>query len=49
MDFQIEITNFDTSTFRIFKGEEAFAVLDVMVEHFIEAKFLGPFRPDMKE
>ena len=49
MDFMMEITNFDTSTFRIFKGEEAFAVLDVMVEHFMAGKFLGPFRPDLKD
>ena len=49
LDFKMEITNFDTSTFRVFQGAEALSVLDVMVEHFMARKFLGPFPPYMKE
>ena len=49
MEFKMEITNFDTSTFRIFEGAEALSVLDVIIEHFMAAKFLGPFPPSMKE
>ena len=49
MEFKMEITNLDTSTFRIFEGAEALSVLDVIIEHFMAAKFLGPFPPSMKE
>ena len=45
LNFKMEITSLDTSTFKIFEGPEALAVLDVMVEHFILGKFLGPFPP----
>ena len=37
----------DPTRFRVFEGDEALSVLDVMVEHFMIRKFLGPFPPSM--
>ena len=47
MDFKIEVAEMDTSKFRIFEGPEAYAVLDVIIEHFELRKFGGPFHPSM--
>ena len=47
LNFKIEISNMDSSRFRIFEGEEALSVLDTLIEHFMIRKFLGPFPPDM--
>ena len=49
LDFKMEISPMDTSKFKVFEGAEALAVLDVMVEHLILRKFLGPFPPWMTE
>ena len=47
MDFKIEIAEMDTSKFRIFEGQEAYAVMDVIVEHLELRKFGDHFEPSM--
>ena len=48
MDFTLELSQMSRDSFQTVTGNAALCVLDVVCEHLIQGKFLGPFPPHMK-
>ena len=47
IEFLVQVANLDRQKFKVFKGGEALAVLEVITEHLLLRKFCGPFPPSM--